>query len=214
MIKIIDKLCLDKTGLVVKGTKQLVHLQQGSMDGACAVYSLMMCLIICRAIKRADVTSLATKHDKRFSKGRLVNHFLNKNGMVLEGYYISQLRDELNHAFLKEIQTEYHSLENGPLIKNIIDALDNNNAVEIKFLRPTSGHMVVAIGYEKIDNHVQLFCLDPGFPLLEGQCWNNIIDIDATSTSKYNCRNYNEKGRVLIDEILIVKKRQKKRQKK
>ena len=210
MIKIIDKLCLDKTGLVVKGTKQLVHLQQGSMDGACAVYSLMMCLIICRAIKRADVTSLATSHDKRESKGRLVNHFLNKNGMVLDGYYISQLKDELNHAFLKEIQTEYHCLEDGSLIGHITEAIDNDNAVEIAFARKSSGHAIVAIGYEKIANHVQLFCLDPGYPLSEGQYWNNIIEFDTTSTSKYNCTNYKEDSRVFINEILIVKKRQKK----
>ena len=46
MLHIINKLQLLNNGLVVKGTKQTVHLQQGTMDGACAVYSMMMCLII------------------------------------------------------------------------------------------------------------------------------------------------------------------------
>lgn len=209
MIKIIDTLRLNENGLVVKGTNQLVHLQQGSMDGACAVYSLMMCLIICKAIKRTDVTSLATKHDKRTSKGRLVNNFLNTKGMVLNGYYIDQLKEELNHVFLKEIQAEYHNLEEREsIIKYITDALDNNNAVEIGFVRSSGGHAVVAIGYEKIANHIQLFCLDPGFSISEDQYWNNIIEFDNTSTAKYNCINYKEKKRVQIDEVMIVRKRQ------
>ena len=33
MIKIINKLQLSDKGLMVKGTKQEVHLQQGAMDG-------------------------------------------------------------------------------------------------------------------------------------------------------------------------------------
>ena len=49
MIQIINKLNLTKDGLFVKGTKQLVHLQQDSLDGACAVYSMMTCLIVANA---------------------------------------------------------------------------------------------------------------------------------------------------------------------
>ena len=45
-IKIIDRVSLTKDGLFVRGTKQEIHLQQGSLDGACAVYSMMMCLIM------------------------------------------------------------------------------------------------------------------------------------------------------------------------
>ena len=53
-IYIINKLNLTKDGLFVKGTKQKVHLQQGALDGACAVYSMMMCLIINKVIKRNE----------------------------------------------------------------------------------------------------------------------------------------------------------------
>lgn len=209
MIKIIDRLSLNESGLVVRGTKQLVHLQQGSMDGACAVYSLMMCLIICKAIKRTDVTSFATKHDKRTSKGRLVNNFLNNNGLVLNGYYIEQLNEELSHAFLKEVQTEYYSLQDEkPIIDYITDSIDNDNAVEIGFVRPSGGHAVVVIGYEKLSNRIRLFCLDPAFSISEEQYWNNIIDYDSTSTVKYNCMNFKENKQVQIDEVLIVRKRQ------
>ena len=52
MVHIINKLQLSDRGLVVKGTKQEVHLQQGTMDRACSVYSMMMCLIIIGSIRR------------------------------------------------------------------------------------------------------------------------------------------------------------------
>lgn len=205
---IINKLRLTQEGLVVKGTRQLVHLQQGTLDGACAVYSLMMCLIINKAIKRADVVNLAMKHDKRTSKGRLVDNFLNNNGMVRNGYYLNDLKDELHHTFSKNITTEYYNLDSEGLItKRIVEALDNDNSVEIVFQRLSSAHAVVAIGYEKIADNVYFFCLDPGYPISEGQYWNNVIMLGCNSNRKYNCLNFKEKSRVMIDEILIVHKR-------
>ena len=47
MIKIIESLELTSEGVRL-GNKQKVHLRQGDLDGACAVYSLMMYLIILR----------------------------------------------------------------------------------------------------------------------------------------------------------------------
>ena len=58
-IKIIDKVILTKEGLMVKGTKQVAHLRQGELDGACAVYSMMMCLVIEKIIKVSDENDLA-----------------------------------------------------------------------------------------------------------------------------------------------------------
>lgn len=51
-IKIINKVSLSQNGLVLSGSKQLAHLRQGELDGACAVYSMMMCLVIEKIIKR------------------------------------------------------------------------------------------------------------------------------------------------------------------
>ena len=113
MIHIIDKVSLTSNGLVATGTKDLIHLHQGDMDGACAVYSLMMCLIINRSIKRLDVTDLDKKHDGRSSKGRLVDTFLNNaKGLVREGYELEVLNTELLHAFKKCVSTAWYSTEN------------------------------------------------------------------------------------------------------
>ena len=40
------------------GEEQEVHLQQGSLDGACGPYSLLMCLLICGLIERSVIRSL------------------------------------------------------------------------------------------------------------------------------------------------------------
>lgn len=45
-INIIDKVYLANDGVLRTYHMQKVHLRQGELDGACAVYSMMMCLII------------------------------------------------------------------------------------------------------------------------------------------------------------------------
>lgn len=53
MIKIIKDLDITASGVSVFNRKwQPVHLQQGEMDGACAVYSMMMNLLILKVLTR------------------------------------------------------------------------------------------------------------------------------------------------------------------
>ena len=211
MIHIIDKLQLSDKGLIVKGTKQVVHLQQGTMDGACAVYSMMMCLIISRAIHRNDVVCLNDDKIKgHTSKRRLIRNFLHNNGLVRNGYELDTLKDELLHTFQKIVQVNYYNIENDgdEFITSIIKELDNNLPVEIAFqYKGNSGHAVVAIGYEKNSKGILLYILDPGYPMTYGQYWNNVIQIDPYSSCKYNAFNYVEREKIQVDEALVIKKR-------
>ena len=223
-IKIIDRVRLTKDGLFVKGTKQEIHLQQGSLDGACAVYSLIMNLMIIKVIKRKDVVDLDYPHDGRTSKGRLVKTFFESNGLIRKGYWFKKLQQDLNSAckklvfadcyfspsFAHEICNEIPEIDpseiKASLVDEILDTLDKEIPVEIGFTRKgrKSGHAIITLGYQESQNNVSLFCLDPGFPLAKGQIWNNILQIDMNSTSKYNCINFQELTHVCIDEILIV----------
>ena len=211
MIKIINKLQLSDKGLMVKGTKQEVHLQQGAMDGACAVYSMMMCLIIARAIHRNEVVNLNDEKIKgNTSKGRLIRNFLYNNGFVRKGYELKDIDEELLHSFKKIVHTDYYSIkqDGDDFIPKIINALDNNDPVELGFQRKgNTGHAVVAIGYEKNSNGVLLYILDPGYPIPFGQYWNNVIQIDSNSTCKYNALNFVEKEKIQVDEALVIKKK-------
>jgi len=222
MIRIINKINLTKDGLFVKGTKQLVHLQQGSLDGACAVYSMMMCLIMNKVIKRKDVTDLYFSHDGRTSNGRLVKLFLEHKGLIRNGYDFISLKADLYNAFRKRVNvsccvSKFYAEINciipseefeikTTLIEDIIEALDSNEPVEIGFTRKKdkSGHAIVAIGYARNQDGVSFFCLDPGFDLSKGQLWNNILQVNTDSTAKYNCLNYQEESVITIDELLVI----------
>ena len=74
MIKIIKDLDITASGVSVFNRKwQPVHLQQGEMDGACAVYSMMMNLLILKVLTRNQVVNLKTTFKGNTAKGRLAN---------------------------------------------------------------------------------------------------------------------------------------------
>ena len=208
-INIIDKIQLTDKGLVVRGTKQEAHLRQGQLDGACAVYSMMMCLIIERIIKRNLVTDVPSRLKRNTADGRLVSYFLEKQGMVIDGYWLNELCDDLQKAFKKKVIPHYYGKNNDvDLIDEIINNLELNHPVEISFRRKgTFGHALVAVGYKVEGSSVTLYCLDPGYILEEGQIWNNILVIDTTAKAKYNCYNMKEKSNTNIHEILVFEKR-------
>lgn len=207
-IKIIDKVILTKEGLMVKGTKQWAHLRQGELDGACAVYSMMMCLVIEKIIKRNIITNVPESLRRNTSDGRLINHFLEKQGMVVDGYELKILKDELQSAFRKKVVPCYYSADEYDLTAVIKEAIDSNKPAEIKFSRKRQyGHAVVIIGYKEEKDKTSFYCLDPGYPMEECQIWNNVLEVDLAATAKYNCHNFREDSIVTIDEVMTFEKR-------
>lgn len=207
-IKIIDKVILTKEGLMVKGTKQMAHLRQGELDGACAVYSMMMCLVIEKIIKRNIITNVPESLRRNTSDGRLINHFLEKQGMVINGYELKILKDELQSAFRKKVNPYYYSADEYDLLDVIKEAINSNQPVEINFSRKRQyGHAVVIIGYKEERDKTSFYCLDPGYPMEECQIWNNVLEVDATATAKYNCRNFREDSLVAIEGAMTFEKR-------
>ena len=71
-------------------TWQKIALQQGDMDGACAVYSLMMYLIAIKVLTYAQVKNLNTKFNGQTSKGRSRN-LLRKKAYVETVFIFPQL---------------------------------------------------------------------------------------------------------------------------
>ena len=207
-IKIIDKVILTKEGLMVKGTKQGAHLRQGELDAACAVYSMMMCLVIEKIIKRNIITNVPESLRRNTSDGRLINHFLEKQGMVIKGYELKILKDELQSAFRKKVTPYYYSADEYDLPAVIKEALDSNKPVEIGFSRKKQyGHAVVIIGYKEEKDKTSFYCLDPGYPMEGCQIWNNVLEVDLNATAKYNCHNFREDSIVTIDEVMTFEKR-------
>ena len=170
-MKIINKYTLSYDGLFCKGTKQLIHLHQGDMDGACAVYSLMMGLLTIKALRRNDVMP-STTHNGRTAKGRLVKEFLEKHGLVRDGYVLEALVNSFNSAARKLADCTYYCIYDDcyPRERGFFDcikeALDDDLPVEIGYsYGKDSGHAVLVIGYDETKTKVNFFCLDPGHPL-------------------------------------------------
>ena len=193
---------------MVKGTKQGAHLRQGELDGACAVYSMMMCLVIEKIIKRNIITNVPESLRRNTSDGRLINHFLEKQGMVVDGYELKILKDELQSTFRKKVNPYYYSADEYDLQAVIKEAINSNQPVEINFSRKRQyGHAVVIIGYKEERDKTGFYCLDPGYPMEECQIWNNVLEVDATATAKYNCRNFREDSLVAIEGAMTFEKR-------
>lgn len=213
-MKIINRYTLTYEGLFCKGTKQLIHLHQGDMDGACAVYSLMMGLLSVKALRRNDVMPF-TEHNGRTAKGRLVKEFLEKHGLVRNGYVLETLVNSFNSAARKLADCTYHyiyddcySRERG-FFDCIKEALDEDLPVEIGYsYGKDRGHAVLVIGYEESKTKVNFFCLDPGHPLEKGQYWNNVVTLDKTEKSKMNAESlrdsYNTRCKVNVEEAIVI----------
>ena len=106
MIKIIRGLDITTLGVCVYNRKwQSVHLQQGDMDGACAVYSMMMNLIVLKVFTRNQVTNLNTSFKGNTAKGRLFKEFFVKEGLCRDGFYFSEIKEKLSHSFAKEVMS-------------------------------------------------------------------------------------------------------------
>lgn len=208
-INIIDKVYLANDGVLRTYHMQKVHLRQGELDGACAVYSMMMCLIIEKITNRNMLKNPPENLKRTTSDGRLVRFFLENQGMVVNGYWIKKLHEDLKSAYKKKVQSYYFSSDDTNVTDEIIKCLDENHPVEIAFnyMAGMNGHAVVAIGYKIDKKAISLFCVDPSYPMDECQMWNNVLEIDTKSKAKYNCKNVREDFKVKIDEIMYFEKK-------
>lgn len=208
-MKIINKIKLAKEGLVVKGTKRLVHLRQGDIDGACAVYSMVMCLLMTKAVTRNEISLSNENPDGRESVGRLIKTFMTSQGLLRKGYFLDKLVADLQHAYKRKISTEYfHQDDNGNLLSAITAALDAEKPVEIGFSykRGGRGHAIAVIGYNKENDSTLLFCLDPGYPIPDCMYWNNVLCVEGNKIQGYNTYNHLDKAYVFIDETIAYEK--------
>lgn len=89
-----------------KGKTQLIHLQQGSLDGACGPYSLFMALIVCGLIDRNEITAL-NPIDKRTNIGRLFKNLESSKVFFRDGTDLKELGDIISDAFKKNCKSKY-----------------------------------------------------------------------------------------------------------
>lgn len=219
-IKIIDALHLNTDGVKAKmknGKFQLVHLHQGDLDGACAVYSTMMILILIGAVNYSDVIFGGKKHKKNVGKGRLVKEFLETKGLHREGYYFYDVKAQniktmLQKSFASYVKSDHIDCSDFDSVKRINESISLNQPVLISIgFNANSGHALVAIGieYDEDNEPTKILCLDPGYATPKFTYWNSVIDLKPYK-GKYNFRNITETGIcqfVQLQDILVITKK-------
>lgn len=216
-IYIVDSLYLTDNGVQAKtqnGWFQKVHLRQGDLDGACAVYAALMVMIMIRAVKYADIKFGGIEYDGRYSIEKLKREFFNARGMHRNGncfYYdgVNDLYGILKRNYSRHVGLEYCQ---ETIFQKIKECIDNNLPVMIgKDYKGGVGHAVVAIGYEADakGDMKKILCLDPGFPTPRFTYWNVVIDLtEYKGIYKYRC--VTESGfsqQVRITDLLIIRRK-------
>lgn len=199
-------------------TWQKLALRQGDMDGACAVYSLMMYLILIKVLTYNEVTNLNTRFRGQTSKGRLFKEFFEKEGLCREGFYFSTIADKLRKSFAKEVSAVSRNFSNSNCdqqqVKQCIkEAIDDNCSIMIAEVFKGGAHAILVVGYESYNDELtKIFCLDSGYPIADYSYWNTVIRLNDTNGKVYCHTSISDKqiNPIYIGETLIITKNKKK----
>ena len=215
MIKVVKGLDITVFGVSVYNRKwQHIHLRQGEMDGACAVYSMMMNLLVLKVLTRNQVTNLKTTFKGNTAKGRLFKEFFVTEGLCRDGFYFSDIKDKLSHSFAKEVsstvrQYETSTSEQTLYIEELKAAIDDDLPLLTAISFKGGAHAILAIGYEEQSGIIRkVFCLDPGFAIDRTALWNGVICLNA-GKGKYSHLYITNKDDydVFVNESLKIKKK-------
>lgn len=162
-----------------------IHNQQGTLDGACSVYSVIMSLLYENIISYEE-----TEKPGRTNGSRLVKELSNDYGLVKGGFYFKKL-----HKIIDKYSTQLwgvtHVSDCTPkeCISRICNEIDKGYApiIGVEYIGEEFGHALLAVGYEKIEDKIMnIFCLDPGAPTPITSIWNSYIDVhNLKKSSKY-----------------------------
>jgi hypothetical protein len=163
-----------------EGQRQLVHLMQGSLDGACGPYSLMMALLICGVVDRDEAARYGAV-DRRTSLGRLLAEWHRLGPLVKEGTDPGQLATLLAKTYGSRLNLDFAG-GSGAEIRDFVERhVSENHPVLLTLSYHHGSHWVVVIGLEYqlagIDRRLCRFLvLDPGQPTPTLCAWNGVID--------------------------------------
>ena len=186
--------------------KRSIALHQGSLDGACAVYSTIISLMCLRQINFEDVNT--GKIDKRSPKGKFLSILLEQRGMNMQGWYLKTLAQEINN-------TSDFDIKATAIRKDYIDRIYDNthedlpSIIGLSFNNNEFGHAIVCIGVEESEEcenkPVKLLCIDPAYPMACTAYWNCVIllpkNYDDDTYLVYSTDE--EKTNVLINDAII-----------
>ena len=205
-IQIIDNIRLSWKGLQTKDSNNQwgnVHKQQGDLDGACSIYSLVMAMLCQKMITEEDIQILKSP-DRRTPKGK----FLYEQGLVHDGYNYTALAREINEQPFEIIATHKRPRSNANRIELIEQFISQNIPVIISTDFNGGTHALLAIGIEtnEHDSITKIFCFDPGASAPKVSQWNCFIDVSKEGDTHYPFYYVTEidSYKVTLNDMLII----------
>ena len=211
-IHIIDSVRLSHKGLCTLDENHKwieLHKRQGDLDGACAIYSLVMAML-CKGLLAEDDTKVYNRPNRRTDKGKFLYHFFNEKGMIRDGYTYTALAKEINESPFGIKAIRKNPRTNVGRIELISDYIYDNIPVIISVVFEDGAHALLAVGIEVDSDETitKILCLDPGYPSPKYSSWNCFIDVSKENKSDYPfyCVNEDKNYKVSLDEMLIIDK--------
>lgn len=214
MITLIHGIYLRNQQVLTKdANKHLVplHRRQGDLDGACAVYSTIMCMLHIGYLAETDLR-LYNSPDKRTAKGKILHELMENNGLVRNGFSYIRLKKELEEKCSCDIVISRHSPKNqDEIVSQIADLIDEDIAPIISIEWIDGAHALLAVGYETDDDETitNILCLDPDAESPKVCAWNCYIDVSKESGElPYKYVSTSNKGyKVKLGDYLTLQKR-------
>lgn len=209
----LDKECVKAIGRSGKLTR--VFAEQGNLDGACGIYSLMMMLIFHQFLDWEDL--IDSEHAKGYELAKRIQHeFLySLNGLCSGGYRLQEISDRANKCFGGKMCVAYTTEPDTPnavsrsILQEMIRMyLDDRQPVMIGYSKASGpGHALVAVAYRReARNCLRLFCLDPshGVPFMHP--WNTVIDLDylTSDDDDFTDTNYYAEKKICVNSFLVI----------
>lgn len=208
-ISVLDAVKMDHFGARVKDADNkliALHKQQGFLDGACAVYSTIMDLLILGYLSNEDL-KIYNPIDSRTSKGKFLQQLLEDRGLVREGFSYTVLARLLKES-CADLDIQHKKPETEKCAEMIAGYIDDDTPVIISVTHRDGAHALVTIGYEYDSDDVitKLLCMDPAYPASRVSAWNCFIEIPKTGRKCYLCGtdgNYECK----LSDLIVVRKK-------
>ena len=192
-----------------------VFAQQGTLDGACGIYSLMMMLIFHQFLDWEDLIDDDRAKDCEFVS-RIQHEFLHGfKGICSGGYRLQEISERVNKCFGEKKCEVYTTMPDTPnsvsrrLMHELIRLnLDCRQPVMLGYSKPSElGHALVAVAYRREAwNRLRLFCLDPSHGVPFMHLWNTVIDLDylTSNDDDFTDTNYYAEKKICVNSFLVI----------
>ncbi len=214
-IYINDKIRLNRKGLQALGFDNKwadLHCEQGSLDGACVVYSTIMALLTEGYLSSDDIDIFSeNRPSRRSQKGKLISYLLEEQGLLRDGYSLRTMTQDLR-KYLDGYIINHHTKD---VPERAIEYIESDIPVILRVVSDTGmDHAIFAIGTEYMtqkndeEKLLKLFCLDPGYDKDKTAYWNCVIDTSRTNAGDYPYWYITDEQtlRVDITEIITIVK--------